>query len=91
MAAAKAVLDGEPAAYSLCRPPGHHARAEAAGGFCYVNNAAVAAQVLREGYQRVAVRDTDMHHGQGIQEIFYERDDVLYVSIHGNPTWRRPA
>jgi acetoin utilization deacetylase AcuC-like enzyme len=86
VAAAKAVLDGEPAAYALCRPPGHHARAEAAGGFCYVNNAAVAAQVLREGYQRVAVLDTDMHHGQGIQEIFYERDDVLYVSIHGDPT-----
>lgn len=86
VAAAKAVLDGEPAAYALCRPPGHHARAEAAGGFCYVNNAAVAAQVLREGYQRVAVLDTDMHHGQGIQEIFYERGDVLYVSIHGDPT-----
>lgn len=86
VAASKAVLDGEPAAYALCRPPGHHARAEAAGGFCYVNNASVAAQVLREGYQRVAVLDTDMHHGQGIQEIFYERDDVLYVSIHGDPT-----
>nr|WP_314582600.1 histone deacetylase family protein [uncultured Pseudomonas sp.] len=86
VAAAKAVLDGKPAAYALCRPPGHHARAEAAGGFCYVNNAAVAAQVLREGYQRVAVLDTDMHHGQGIQEIFYERGDVLYVSIHGDPT-----
>jgi len=86
VAAARAVLDGEPAAYALCRPPGHHARAEAAGGFCYLNNAAVAAQVLREGHQRVAVLDTDMHHGQGIQEIFYERDDVLYVSIHGDPT-----
>jgi len=86
VAAAKAIVDGEPAAYALCRPPGHHARAEAAGGFCYVNNAAVAAQVLRERFQRVAVLDTDMHHGQGIQEIFYARNDVLYVSIHGNPT-----
>ncbi|RRV10251.1 histone deacetylase family protein [Pseudomonas sp. v388] len=86
VAAARAVLDGEPAAYALCRPPGHHARYEAAGGFCYLNNAAVAAQVLRERYQRVAVLDTDMHHGQGIQEIFYDRDDVLYVSIHGDPT-----
>jgi acetoin utilization deacetylase AcuC-like enzyme len=85
VAAAKAVLDGEPAAYALCRPPGHHARAEAAGGFCYVNSAAVAAQVLRERFQRVAVLDTDMHHGQGIQEIFYDRDDVLYASIHGDP------
>jgi acetoin utilization deacetylase AcuC-like enzyme len=86
VAAAKAIVDGEPAAYALCRPPGHHARAEAAGGFCYVNNAAVAAQVLRERFQRVAVLDTDMHHGQGIQEIFYARNDVLYVSIHGDPT-----
>ncbi len=85
VAAAKAVLDGEPAAYALCRPPGHHARAEAAGGFCYVNSAAVAAQVLREQFERVAVLDTDMHHGQGIQEIFYDRDDVLYASIHGDP------
>lgn len=85
VAAAKAVLDGEPAAYALCRPPGHHARKEAAGGFCYVNSAAVAAQVLRDGFERVAVLDTDMHHGQGIQEIFYDRDDVLYVSIHGDP------
>ncbi|WP_447793156.1 histone deacetylase family protein [Pseudomonas farris] len=86
IAGAQALLDGEPAAYALCRPPGHHARAEAAGGFCYVNNAAVAAQVLRAGFERVAVLDTDMHHGQGIQEIFYERDDVLYVSVHGDPT-----
>jgi acetoin utilization deacetylase AcuC-like enzyme len=80
------VLDGEPAAYALCRPPGHHARHEAAGGFCYINSAAVAAQVLRDGFARVAVLDSDMHHGQGIQEIFYDRDDVLYVSIHGDPT-----
>jgi acetoin utilization deacetylase AcuC-like enzyme len=86
IAGAQALLDGEPAAYAVCRPPGHHARAEAAGGFCYVNNAAVAAQVLRAGFERVAVLDTDMHHGQGIQEIFYDRDDVLYVSVHGDPT-----
>jgi len=86
VAGAQALLDGEPAAYALCRPPGHHARAEAAGGFCYLNNAAVAAQVLRGGFARVAVLDTDMHHGQGIQEIFYDRDDVLYVSVHGDPT-----
>ncbi|UMZ10093.1 histone deacetylase family protein [Pseudomonas sp. MPFS] len=86
IAGARALLDGEPVAYALCRPPGHHARAEAAGGFCYLNNAAIAAQVLRERYSRVAVLDTDMHHGQGIQEIFYERSDVLYVSVHGDPT-----
>lgn len=86
IAGARALLDGEPAAYALCRPPGHHARPEAAGGFCYLNNAAIAAQVLREQFARVAVLDTDMHHGQGIQEIFYARDDVLYVSVHGDPT-----
>jgi len=91
IAGARALLDGEPAAYALCRPPGHHARAEAAGGFCYLNNAAIAAQVLRERYARVAVLDTDMHHGQGIQEIFYERSDVLYVSVHGDPTNFYPA
>ena len=79
IAAAGDILDGAPAAYALCRPPGHHARFDAAGGFCYINNAAVAAQALRQGFQRVAVLDTDMHHGQGIQEIFYDRDDVLYV------------
>lgn len=86
VAAARAVLEGQPAAYALCRPPGHHARAEGAGGFCYLNNAAIAAQVLRERYGRVAILDTDMHHGQGIQEIFYHRGDVCYVSIHGDPT-----
>ncbi|WP_224024535.1 histone deacetylase family protein, partial [Burkholderia vietnamiensis] len=73
-------------AYALCRPPGHHARRDAAGGFCYLNNAAIAAQALLGRHRRVAVLDTDMHHGQGVQEIFYDRDDVLYVSIHGDPT-----
>ncbi|MBD8495808.1 histone deacetylase family protein [Pseudomonas syringae] len=86
VAAAHAVIEGDASAYALCRPPGHHARAEAAGGFCFLNNAAIAAQVLRGQFARVAVFDTDMHHGQGIQEIFYARDDVLYVSIHGDPT-----
>ena len=90
-AAAQAVIDGAPAAYALSRPPGHHARVEAAGGFCYLNNAAVAAQALRSRYGRVAILDTDMHHGQGIQEIFYERNDVLYVSTHGDPTNFYPA
>lgn len=85
-AAAQAVLDGERHAYALCRPPGHHARKASAGGFCYLNNAAIAAQALRHKHARVAVFDADMHHGQGIQDIFYDRDDVLYVSIHGDPT-----
>ncbi len=60
-------------------------RALAAGG-CYLNNAAIAAQALRAKYGRVAILDTDMHHGQGVQEIFYDRSDVLYVAIHGDPT-----
>lgn len=85
-AGATAILDGQPAAYALCRPPGHHARANAAGGFCYLNNCAIAGQMLREKYGRVVILDTDMHHGQGIQEIFYDRDDVMYISIHGDPT-----
>lgn len=85
-AAAQAVLEGARETYALSRPPGHHARVEAAGGFCYINSAAVAAEILRKQYARVAILDTDMHHGQGVQEIFYNRSDVLYVSIHGDPT-----
>jgi len=86
LTAADDILNGASSAYALCRPPGHHARRDAAGGFCYLNNAAIAAEALREKYDRVAILDPDMHHGQGIQEIFYERDDVLYISIHGDPT-----
>ena len=86
LSAADDLLDGERFAYGLCRPPGHHARADRAGGFCYLNNAAIAATALREKFSRVAILDPDMHHGQGIQEIFYQRDDVLYISIHADPT-----
>jgi acetoin utilization deacetylase AcuC-like enzyme len=86
VAGAQAISGGAREAYALCRPPGHHARGDGAGGFCYLNNAAIAAQVLRAKYGRVAVLDTDMHHGQGVQEIFYDRADVLYVSVHGDPT-----
>ncbi len=86
VAAAQAILEGDAQAYALCRPPGHHARRDAAGGFCYINNAAVAAQYLKKRFGKVAVLDTDVHHGQGVQEIFYGRDDVLYVSVHGDPT-----
>jgi acetoin utilization deacetylase AcuC-like enzyme len=86
LSAAEAMLHGERMAYAVCRPPGHHARKDAAGGFCYLNNAAIAAEALRSRHDRVAILDTDMHHGQGIQEIFYDRNDVLYVSIHGDPT-----
>lgn len=86
IAAAEALLAGEHSAYAVCRPPGHHARRDAAGGFCYLNNAAIAAQHLTSRFPRIAILDTDMHHGQGIQDIFYHRSDVLYASIHGDPT-----
>lgn len=78
--------DGARAAYALCRPPGHHATSDRAGGFCYLNNAAIAAQALRSQYARVAIVDIDVHHGNGTQEIFYDRGDVLYASIHGDPS-----
>ncbi|MBS3803777.1 MAG: histone deacetylase family protein [Oleiphilaceae bacterium] len=86
LGAADALMAGERTAYAVCRPPGHHARRDAAGGFCYLNNAAIAAQHMLPRFPKIAILDTDMHHGQGIQEIFYERSDVLYVSIHGDPT-----
>ncbi|AZO43648.1 histone deacetylase family protein [Mesorhizobium sp. M7D.F.Ca.US.005.01.1.1] len=83
--AAEAVTSGAPAAYALCRPPGHHAFADVAGGFCFINNSAVAAQVLRRTASRVAILDVDLHHGNGTQGIFYMRPDVLTVSLHADP------
>lgn len=90
LSAADLVLKGERAAYALCRPPGHHAYPERAGGFCYLNNAAIAAQHLRTQHERVAILDIDVHHGNGTQEIFYDRADVLTVSIHGDPAHYYP-
>jgi len=83
--AAQLVLDGEDAAYALCRPPGHHAYRDMAGGFCFLNNSAIAAAHLRLAHERVAILDVDVHHGNGTQGIFYERADVLTVSIHADP------
>jgi acetoin utilization deacetylase AcuC-like enzyme len=83
--AAELSLKGEGAVYALCRPPGHHAFANRAGGFCYLNNAALAASHLRGRHERVAILDIDVHHGNGTQSIFYRRDDVLTVSIHADP------
>ncbi|MCB8882156.1 histone deacetylase family protein [Acidisoma cellulosilytica] len=84
--AASMVRDGEAAyAYALCRPPGHHAGPDFAAGFCYLNNAAVAVEVLRERFARVALVDIDVHHGNGTQEIFIDRPDVLVASLHGDP------
>jgi len=85
-AGAEAVRAGERAVFALCRPPGHHAYADRASGFCYLNNAAIAAEVLRETFTRVAIADFDTHHGDGSQAIFYARDDVLYGSVHTDPT-----
>ncbi|MDF2969127.1 MAG: histone deacetylase family protein [Nocardioidaceae bacterium] len=80
------VRGGEPVAYALCRPPGHHVTRAAYGGSCYLNNAAVAAQALRDAaHRRVAVVDVDAHHGNGTAAIFYERGDVAYGSVHVDP------
>jgi len=83
--AADLVRDGAKAAYALCRPPGHHAFADMAGGFCYLNNTAVAAQRFLTEAGRVAILDVDVHHGNGTQGIFYSRPDVLTVSLHADP------
>jgi acetoin utilization deacetylase AcuC-like enzyme len=77
---------GERGVFALCRPPGHHAARDLYGGYCFLNNAAIAAQYLRDhGTERVAILDVDFHHGNGTQDIFYDRSDVLYSSIHGDP------
>ena len=95
LSAARSLLDAGAAAqrsaFALTRPPGHHAGADFYGGYCYLNNAAVAAQTLRDaGVPRVAILDVDYHHGNGTQSLFYERDDVLTLSIHGDPRTEYP-
>lgn len=86
---AELLLEGERAAYALCRPPGHHAGWDVYGGYCYLNNAAIAAaQLSREG--RVAILDVDFHHGNGTQDIFYGSNEVLFVSIHADPNRKYP-
>jgi acetoin utilization deacetylase AcuC-like enzyme len=80
------IRDGARAVFSLCRPPGHHATADMFGGYCFLNNAAIAAQDFRKnGAAKVAILDVDFHHGNGTQDIFYNRDDVLVISLHGDP------
>lgn len=91
VAGADALLQGEHVAFVLTRPPGHHAGHDFFGGYCFVNNAAVAAQRLRDGgVERVAVLDIDYHHGNGTQAIFYERADVFFASVHGDPHTEYP-
>ncbi len=90
-AGARAIRGGAASAFALCRPPGHHATADQYGGYCFINNAAVAAQMLRDaGAARVAILDIDFHHGNGTQDIFYDRDDVLFCSLHGAPEHTYP-
>ncbi|MGB9739483.1 histone deacetylase family protein [Chloroflexus sp.] len=101
LAGADALLQGERFAYALCRPPGHHAAANMAGGYCFLNNAALAADRLARSHTggdttwalrapTVAVLDIDYHHGNGTQSIFYARNDVLTVSLHADPAYEYP-
>jgi acetoin utilization deacetylase AcuC-like enzyme len=90
LAAAHAVLAGERAAFALCRPPGHHCGADYLGGYCYLNNAAIAAEAATAAGRRVAILDIDYHHGNGTQDIFYARGDTLFVSIHADPATDYP-
>ncbi len=80
------IQNGANEAFALCRPPGHHAAGDMYGGYCFINNAAVAAQAFRDqGVSRVAILDVDFHHGNGTQAIFYNRSDVMFASLHGDP------
>lgn len=86
IAAARSVLAGEARAFALCRPPGHHAYADRASGFCFLNNAAIVAELLRATFAKVAILDFDTHHGDGTQTIFYARPDVFFGSVHTDPS-----
>ncbi|NQV96767.1 MAG: histone deacetylase family protein [Acidimicrobiaceae bacterium] len=91
LTATQIVLDGAKSSYGLCRPPGHHATTDLYGGYCFFNNAAIAAHhVASTTGSKVTVLDVDYHHGNGTQQIFYERDDVQFVSLHGDPTRAYP-
>jgi acetoin utilization deacetylase AcuC-like enzyme len=81
---------GEPVVYALCRPPGHHAAADLYGGFCYLNNAAIAARYLQQDGNSVVVLDIDYHHGNGTQAIFYDDPAVLFCSLHADPDYDYP-
>jgi acetoin utilization deacetylase AcuC-like enzyme len=89
LTAADEILRGRRIAYALVRPPGHHAERRSFGGFCYFSNSAIGAQYFTQ-HGKVAIVDVDYHHGNGQQDIFYERADVLTVSIHGNPKFAYP-
>ena len=91
LSALDAVLAGERAAFALCRPPGHHCGRDYLGGYCYLSNAAIAAEAaIAAGRRRIAILDVDYHHGNGTQDVFYARGDVLFVSIHADPVLDYP-
>jgi acetoin utilization deacetylase AcuC-like enzyme len=91
LSALDAVLAGERAAFALCRPPGHHCGRDYLGGYCYLNNAAIAAEAaITAGLRRIAILDVDYHHGNGSQDIFYARGDVLFASLHADPVMDYP-
>ena len=90
LSAAQAIYKGARGAFALCRPPGHHAAGNLFGGYCYLNNAAIAAQWLLDQGLRPAILDVDYHHGNGTQAIFYKRSDVLFVSVHADPNHAYP-
>jgi acetoin utilization deacetylase AcuC-like enzyme len=85
--AAQLVMDGEGATYALCRPPGHHAYRDLAGGFCFLNNSAIAAAHLRLKHERVAILDVDVHHGNGTEAILLDRPGAAFFSIHQHPCY----
>jgi len=91
LSALNAVTGGERQAFALCRPPGHHSGRDYFGGYCFLNNAAIVAQAaMDQGFGPVAILDVDYHHGNGTQDIFYDRGDVLFASIHADPKMDYP-
>lgn len=90
LSGAKAIMEGDLSAFALCRPPGHHAGKSFCGGYCFLNNAAIAAHWLSQ-FRKVAILDIDYHAGNGTQDIFYDRGDVLTISIHADPDAEYPA
>lgn len=90
LSAANSIRDGERAAFALTRPPGHHAGSDVFGGYCYLNNVAIAAQWLSGNGLKPAILDVDYHHGNGTQAIFYSRGDVFYASVHADPSYAYP-
>lgn len=90
VAAARAVAEGAPRAFALCRPPGHHAYVDRASGFCFFNNAAIATEVLRARFVKIAILDFDTHHGDGTQAIYYRRGDTFFASVHTDPAGYYP-